>query len=272
MLSLGPVPMPFVLLIVSIVVAAIVGRVVARASGKPAVRVLSTFIDMLFVGMIVGRCVFVLQWLPLYLADPWSILRPGDGGYSVWAGVLAALAFGLWVTRRDEVRRRSLAFGAGAGLATWALLVGSIALIEQAYLRLPQTPLTRLEGGPVQLSALGGQPVVVNLWATWCPPCRREMPVLAQAQRAHPGVTFAFVNQGEGAADVRRYLESGSLQLQNVMLDPFSSISQATGARGLPTTLFFDPQGRVVDIHVGELTGAALAHKLRRFAAAAVQP
>jgi len=271
-LSLGPVPMPLVLLIVSVVMAAIVGRVAARAPGQPPVRVMSTFIDMLLVGLIAGRVVFVLQWLPLYRADPWSILRPGDGGYSVWAGVLAALAFGVWVTRRDDVRRRSLAYGTAAGLATWAVLAGSIALLERAYIQLPQTPLTRLEGGSVQLSTLSDQPIVVNLWATWCPPCRREMPVLAQAQRAHPEVTFVFVNQGEDAADIHRYLENGPLQLRNVMLDPFSSISQATGARGLPTTLFFDRQGRMVDTHVGELTRAGLAHKLRQFTIAAGRP
>lgn len=264
--------MPLVLLVVSIVVATIAGRAGPRAPGQPPVRVMSTFIDMLLVGLLVGRGVFVLQWLPLYRADPWSILRPGDGGYSVWAGVLAALACGVWVTRRDDLRRRSLVFGTLAGLATWALLAGSIALLERAYVRLPPAPLTRLEGGSVQLSTLSDQPIVVNLWATWCPPCRREMPVLAQAQRAHPDVTFAFVNQGEGAADIRRYLQSGSLQLHNVMLDPFFSVSQATGARGLPTTLFFDREGRMVDTHVGELTPAGLAHKLRRLARATGQP
>jgi thiol-disulfide isomerase/thioredoxin len=272
MVSLGPVPMPLVLLIVSVAIAAIVGRAVARAPGQPPVPLFSVFFDMLLVGLIAGRLVFVLQYLPLYRDDPWSVIRPGDGGYSIWAAILAGLAFGAWRARRNEALRRPLAWGTVAGLGAWAVLAGTLTLLEQAHIRLPEMQLTRLEGGPIQLSSLTGRPVVVNLWATWCPPCRREMPALAEGEHAHPDVTFVFVNQGEGAADVRNYLRSESLQLQNVVLDPFSAVSQATGARGLPTTLFFAHDGRLVDTHVGELTRASLAHKLQRLVADPAPP
>jgi thiol-disulfide isomerase/thioredoxin len=273
MVSLGPVPMPLVLLIVSVAIAAIVGRVVvARVPAQPSVPLFSVFFDMLLVGLIAGRLVFVLQYLPLYRADPWSVIRPGDGGYSIWAAVLAGLAFGAWRARRNEALRRPLAWGAVAGLGAWAALAGSLTLLEQAHIRLPEMQLTRLEGDPIQLSTLAGRPIVVNLWATWCPPCRREMPALAEGERAHPDVTFVFVNQGEAEADVRNYLRSESLQLQNVVLDPFSAVAQATGARGLPTTLFFDRDGRLVDTHVGELTRASLTHKLQRLVADPTQP
>lgn len=261
--SLGPLPMSFVLLLVSVALAAIVGRIVARASEK-TVRVFANFLDMLLVGLIAARLVFVLQYSSLYIADPWSLFRAGDGGYSIWAGVLAGLAFGVWRARRNEALRRPLAWGVLAGLATWAVLASSMMLIERAQIRLPDTKLTTLDGRQVQLSAFAGRPSVVNLWATWCPPCRREMPVLAEAQEAHAGVSFVFVNQGEGAVAIQNYLETESLQLQNVVIDPFSSVSQSTGARGLPTTLFFDGTGRLIDAHMGELTRASLAHKLKR--------
>src|SRR3546814_7473677 len=68
-----------------------------------------------------------------------------------------------------------------------------------------------------------GEPMVVNLWATWCPPCRREMPVLAKAQEERGDVTFVFVNQGESESEIRDYLRESHLQLSNVLLDPFSS-------------------------------------------------
>src|SRR3546814_15481781 len=55
------------------------------------------------------------------------------------------------------------------------------------------------------------------------------------------------------------------LQLSNVLLDPFSSVSQEAGSRGLPTTLFFDADGRLVDTHMGELSEATLTQKLHRF-------
>jgi thiol-disulfide isomerase/thioredoxin len=53
----------------------------------------------------------------------------------------------------------------------------------------PLVELRRLDGTPVQLRTLSDKPMVINLWATWCPPCRREMPALQDAQRRHPHIT-----------------------------------------------------------------------------------
>jgi len=63
---------------------------------------------------------------------------------------------------------------------------------------------------------------------------------------------------------VGAFLRGAALNLRNVVVDPSSSVSRATGARGLPTTLFFDAQGRLADVHMGELTRAGLEHKLQR--------
>ncbi|GAB3750099.1 TlpA family protein disulfide reductase [Lysobacter olei] len=269
MASIGPVPMPVVLILIALLIAAGVGRWAAAPRGdEPRIAVAGTFLDMLLVALLAGRLVFVLQWWPQYAADPWSILRPGDGGYSIWAAVLGGLAFGIWRARRTPALRRPLLSGAAAGLASWALLAGSMLLMQRAAVQLPTTELNRLEGGTVRLSEMTGRPMVVNLWATWCPPCRREMPVLADGQARNPSVEFVFVNQGEGEQVVRDYLEKGGLQLRNVVLDPFSGVSQATGARGLPTTLFFDAEGRLADVHMGELTRAGLAQKLQRLGSA----
>ena len=123
------------------------------------------------------------------------------------------------------------------------------------------------DGAPVSLHALGGQPMVVNLWATWCPPCRREMPTLQQAQQDNPAVTFVFANQGEAAETITAYLQQQPLQLDNVLVDSFSALSEAVGSRGLPTTLFFDAEGRLLDSHVGELSAASLAARMQRFEA-----
>lgn len=266
MVSLGPFPMTLVVLLVALAIAALVARaLVVAVPGEPKLKPLSTFLDMLVVGVVAARLGFVLAWLPQYLADPWSIIRLGDGGFSIWAGVLAGLAFGAWRVRRVPALRRPLLFGAVAGLASWALLGGALLLMQQSAVKLPATELGTLDGGSARLSAMTGKPMVVNLWATWCPPCRREMPVLAKAQAGRDDVTFAFVNQGESEAEIRDYLRGSQLQLGNVLLDPFSSVSQESGSRGLPTTLFFDADGRLVDTHMGELTDAGLAAKLQRF-------
>lgn len=269
MISVGPLPMTLMVLLVALAIAIAVGwQVARRAPAQPPVKVMPTILDMLFVGVVAARLGFVLQWLPQYLADPWSIIRIGDGGFSTWVGLLAGGTFGAWRARKARPLRRPLAFGVVAGLASWAVLGGALLLMQQSVLKLPATELTTLEGATTNLSALSGKPIVVNLWATWCPPCRREMPVLANAQAQHSDVEFAFVNQGEPAQVVNDYLAGGDLQLRNVLLDLFSSVSQEAGSRGLPTTLFFDADGRLVDTHMGELSEASLAQKLRRLGAA----
>lgn len=265
MTSLGPLPMPVAIMLLALAVAALVGRWAAKRPDQPRVAVAGTFLDMLFVGLVVGRLVFVVQWWPQYLAEPWSLIRLGDGGYSIWAAVFAGLAFGAWRARGNLELRRPLLWGTVGGLAVWVALTGSLVLMQQAVVRLPDIELTRFEGGTVRLSEMSGQPMVVNLWATWCPPCRREMPVLAAGQVANPHVTFVFANQGEGDQVIRDYLGQAGLQLGNVVLDPFSSVSRSTNSRGLPTTLFFGGDGRLVDVHMGELSSASLARKLERF-------
>jgi thiol-disulfide isomerase/thioredoxin len=130
---------------------------------------------------------------------------------------------------------------------------------------LPTVLLTTLAGEPVDLAGLAaGQPLVVNLWASWCPPCRREMPVLAAAQQQETGVRFVFANQGEGAATAQRYLSASQLALANVVLDPGTALGKAVGSTALPTTLFYDAKGRLVDTHLGELSAASLASKLKQ--------
>jgi hypothetical protein len=82
-----------------------------------------------------------------------------------------------------------------------------------------------------------------------------------------------LVNQGEGRAEIDAFLQEQSLALEHVLLDPHSQTMRDTGARALPTTLFFSADGRLVDTHMGELTRASLASTLhRRFGVAAQAP
>ncbi|HWS73851.1 MAG TPA: TlpA disulfide reductase family protein, partial [Quisquiliibacterium sp.] len=109
-----------------------------------------------------------------------------------------------------------------------------------------------------------GRPAVVNLWATWCPPCVREMPVLAAAQASKPGIVFVFVNQGEAGERVGQFLAPRGLALENVLLDPGGDLARSVGSRAMPTTLFYDAQGRLRDTHLGALSEATLAARLAR--------
>src|SRR5699024_3760829 len=127
---------------------------------------------------------------------------------------------------------------------------------------LPDLDLAALDERPVSLVSYMGQPVVLNLWATWCPPCRREMPVFEQAQAEFPDIAFVMVNQGESAQQAQDFLDTEGLVLSDVLLDPSSEAMQEFGARGLPTTFYFDAQGQFVDLHLGEITMAELKDTL----------
>jgi thiol-disulfide isomerase/thioredoxin len=159
-----------------------------------------------------------------------------------------------------------LLVGLAAGALAFAAVLGAVRMMENTTL--PKGALTTLAGEPVDLAALGaGRPMVINLWATWCTPCRREMPVLAAAQQTQGGVRIVLVNQGESGATAQRYFTAAGLNVSNVLLDPGAGIAREVGSRGLPTTLFYDAAGRLVDTHLGEISADALASKLNRLRA-----
>lgn len=106
--------------------------------------------------------------------------------------------------------------------------------------------------------------MVVNLWATWCPPCRLELPYLAAAQRQEPEINFVFADQGEDAVTVARYLDAAHLELANVLLDINLRLGREIGVTVLPVTLFYDAGGRMVDTHLGALSPSLLAEKLNK--------
>jgi hypothetical protein len=89
------------------------------------------------------------------------------------------------------------------------------------------------------------------------------MPVLAAAQQRESRVGFLFINQGESAQAVRAYLAAQRLPLREVWLDAGARLGPAVGSRGLPTTLFYDAEGRLAASHFGVLSAAALEARLR---------
>ena len=140
---------------------------------------------------------------------------------------------------------------------------------------LPTLPLACLTGGPafVDVATVGrGQPVLVNLWASWCPPCREELPVLAEVARQTEGeVVFLGVQHQDAAGEWPEiYAESG-VDFPSVS-DPDGSVLAAAGAAGMPTTLVLDADGVVVARHVGPLDDADQVRELLAAADPALGP
>lgn len=217
---------------------------------------------MLVWGFLAARAAFVLKYFDSYAAQPLSMLDIRDGGFVAFAGLLVAFAIGFEQVRRKAALRRPLLAASLAGIAVWAGAGFAARSAGPGAATLPAVALQRLDGAGVTLPALGGKPMVVNLWATWCPPCRREMPALGAAQAAHPELTFVFVNQAEQPEVVQRYLDGEGLKLANVVLDPIRTFARATDVKGYPTTLFYDREGRLVARHMGELSPAQLRERL----------
>lgn len=263
--NLGPFALQFshLLLLAALLVATGVGHLVGR---RQQIGIGNSLIDMLGAGLLTARMVFVQTWFDLYRSAPWSMLDIRDGGFTPWAGLLAASGVALWHGWRRPALRQPLLWGLAAGLLAWGALFGVMSALDKASKPgLPTVALTTLAGAPTDLASMAkGRPMVVNLWASWCPPCRREMPVLAAAQQQETQVTFVFANQGEGGTAAQRYLGAGRLNLANVLLDPNTSLGRAIGSTALPTTLFYDASGQLVDTHLGELSAASLASKLNR--------
>lgn len=266
--SLGPFVLAFnhLPLLVALALATLVGWMAGRRKGVNPERAL---FGVFLIGLLVARLTFVVGYWAQYRATPLSIIDIRDGGFSPLAGVIAVLIGALLCGWRRPTLRASMGMGVASGLLFWWL--GNLGLNAQHdSARLPDLTLRNAAGETVQLSDYRGKPLVVNLWATWCPPCRREMPVLQAGQHAHPETVFLFVNQAESAGDVATFLARQGLHLENVLFDAKGELGQRVGSAALPTTLFYGHDGRLSGSHMGELSSASLTHYLDDFSEAAM--
>jgi thiol-disulfide isomerase/thioredoxin len=266
--SIGPVALPvapFLLLGATAAAAFTARRLVA---GEDAARVEAQVWLALLAGLLAARVLHVALHADAYGVQPWLVFDLRDGGWEGGAGLAGAALWLLVQLQRRPHWRRALVGAGLAGLAVWALF--SVVVFRVMGVRdpgplLPAVAVTEFPGGRATTldRLLDGRPLVVNLWASWCGPCRAEMPMLAEAQRRETGVRFLFVNQGESAAAVQAWLQREGLALQDLWLDAASALGPAVGSQGLPTTLFLDAQGRRVDAHFGVLNDAALRVRLK---------
>jgi thiol-disulfide isomerase/thioredoxin len=117
----------------------------------------------------------------------------------------------------------------------------------------PAVELSGLEGPTWQLASARGSPVLLNFWATWCEPCRAEMPALQQLARDHAaeGLQVVAVNYREPEAAVRRFLATTGLALP-VLLDREGAAAKSFDVRIFPSTVGIDRSGRARFVVTGE--------------------
>ena len=114
-----------------------------------------------------------------------------------------------------------------------------------------------LDGGTFDLASLKGKPVVLNFWASWCHPCRKELPAIAAWAKAHPEIRVVGVDYEDDVADARAFAQQHDATWPMVV-DADGAIGEAYKVPGLPATFLIDAQGRIVDRVLGEVTEASL--------------
>ena len=127
---------------------------------------------------------------------------------------------------------------------------------------LPDVTLAALhDGAPaLDVGALRG-PAVVNLWATWCQPCRKELPAFQVVSTTRPDVRFVGVDIAEDATKARDFLAELGITFDQY-LDDRGQLSEALGTAVLPVTIVVDADGKVATEHVGPMSVDDLEHAL----------
>ncbi|HEX5419446.1 MAG TPA: TlpA disulfide reductase family protein [Gammaproteobacteria bacterium] len=122
--------------------------------------------------------------------------------------------------------------------------------------QLPDFTLPNLDGRPQSIKSLSGKPMLINFWATWCGPCRREIPLLKNLQKQNPWLTVVGIATLDHPDAVQKYAKDIKFNYP-VLVDKPDSMDAATrfGVEvfALPFTVFADSGGRVLGVHTGEL-------------------
>jgi peroxiredoxin len=165
----------------------------------------------------------------------------------------------------------ALAVSAAAALVVAARLVGQPSTTAGVVVEgaaavgrpAPRVELPGLRGGRVRLADLRGRPVVLNFWASWCPPCAAEMPEFQRVhQRLGDRVAFLGVNQRDQAQAAEQLARSSGVTYP-LAVDPAGQAFDAFGGLGMPTTVLIGADGTVADIFAGQLDETLLAERIR---------
>ena len=197
-----------------------------------------------------------------------QVIGPFNGRQlAIAAGAVAVLAFVLLAVTTPLARPADTALpqpGANfyrVGEPTVGLQAGDVAPELEGVYDGQTVGLTDLDGQPVRLADLRGRPVWLNFWATWCPPCQEETPVLRDtfARYRDQGLAVVAVSvQETSIEDVRNYVDTYGLDY-TVGFDATSAIFHTYRAFGLPTQLFIDGEGVIRKVVYGPLTSEEAA-------------
>jgi peroxiredoxin len=129
--------------------------------------------------------------------------------------------------------------------------------------RAPNFHMQLDDGRTLTMEELQGRPVLLNHWATWCGPCRLEMPEILKAAQEHPELAVLAVNMMETKSQIEPFAAEFQMEIP-IIIDPEGKVRDLYGVRGLPTTILVDREGKISTIWAGLLTRAKLDELLAR--------
>ena len=262
-LQVGPFALPWGLLVLLLAFLA-ADQLYTRWARKLGLTVAPHIWLLPLLAVAAARAGFVARYADEYLAQPLSIINIRDGGWEPWAALVVAVVYVWWLWLRKQAVFQPLA---GATVLFGVLWLGGNALVQQlsgAAKSLPSVQLVALDAKTHALNQFKGKPVVINLWASWCTPCVREMPALREAQQRYPQTQFLWVNQQEKPEVAMQAARGFGLPDAQVLLDTRNAMAEVAGSRALPTTLFYDAQGQLQGLRVGELSAASLEEFMQK--------
>lgn len=139
--------------------------------------------------------------------------------------------------------------------------------VPQRGQKFPEFTLEGLDGNKYSMSDFAGKPVIVNFWATWCDPCKAEMPLFESIYRQQSNVVVLGVNYNEPVNVIRRFIEERGLTFP-ILLDEEGKIAEKFQVFGFPTTYFIDRDGILRETYVGQLDEVMLSTYLEKIGAA----
>jgi peroxiredoxin len=175
------------------------------------------------------------------------------GGAILLGLAVALLIFGNGLFKQEDSVLQQIPEGAGEAKVA-QLSPDSNSLLEVGDMA-RNFYLQNLEGDTVSLEDFRGQPVLVNFWATWCAPCRLEMPALQASQEAYQedGLVVLAVNDQETPDEIAQFVEELDLSL-TTLVDQKGIVSELYNVFNFPTTYFVDGDGVITAVHRGLLT------------------
>jgi cytochrome c biogenesis protein CcmG, thiol:disulfide interchange protein DsbE len=149
---------------------------------------------------------------------------------------------------------------AGSGWIYWTRVPDDAEVIARVAahvnFRAPAFTLTTLDGKLVSSNDFHGKIVLVNFWATWCPPCRSEMPEIEAAYQAHRNNFVVLgINQAESSNAAKQFADEFHLTFP-ILLDSNGSVGQLFQVQALPTSFFIDPKGIIRAANLGQMNRA----------------